>query len=247
MARFSHLGYTIAYTCQGEGESLLLLHGNTGASLMLEREIEYYARSFQVIAIDLIGHGLSERLPEWPADFWHINATLALALCAHLNCPPAYILGTSGGAIVALEMALESPGRVRSVIADSFAGLRLSLPQAEAISRQREAAKNGQGRAFWTAMHSVGWEQVVDADTRMLLRFAREGGWFFHRNLGDLRCPVLLTASLEDELIGNAQEIVGELASRIPVVEVELFKSGGHPAMLSNSESFRSLAMRFFR
>ncbi len=212
---------------------------------MLKPEIEYYSRFFQVIALDLIGHGLSERLPEWPADFWHTNATLALALCARLNCPPAHIVGTSGGAIVALDMALESPDRVRSVIADSFAGLRLGLPQAETISRQRQEEKSGQGRTFWTAMHGVDWEQVVDADTRMLLRFAREGAGFFHRDLADLRCPVLLTASLEDKLIGDAREIVRELASRIPVVEVELFKSGGHPAMLSNCQSFRRLAMRF--
>lgn len=213
---------------------------------MLERELEFYSRWFQVIAIDLIGHGLSERLPEWPDDFWHTNAAMALTLCTRLNSSPAHIVGTSGGAIVALDMALECPNRVRSVVADSFAGPRLGLRQAEAIARQRQEAKSGQGRTFWAAMHGIDWEQVVDADTRMLLRFACADGCFLHRSLGYLQCPVLLTASLEDELIGDAAGIVRELASQIPVVESELFQFGGHPAMLSNSESFRHRTMQFF-
>jgi pimeloyl-ACP methyl ester carboxylesterase len=247
MPRFSDSGFTISYTCRGAGEPLVLLHGNTGASRMLEPEIEYYSRTFQVIAIDLIGHGESGRLPEFPADFWYTNACLALALCARLHCPPLHILGTSGGAIVALNMALEAPAMARSVVADSFPGQRTSPLQAEGIARQRQAAKTGPGLAFWTAMHGAGWEQVVDADTRMLLHFARSGGSFFRRDLASLRCPVLVTASLEDELIADVRDTVRELSLLIPFLECELFESGHHPAMLSNTEAFRSRAVRFFR
>ncbi len=58
MPHFSHSGFTLAYSVHGEGEPLVLLHGNTGASRMLAAEIAYYARFLRVIAIDLTGHGL---------------------------------------------------------------------------------------------------------------------------------------------------------------------------------------------
>jgi pimeloyl-ACP methyl ester carboxylesterase len=214
---------------------------------MLAAEVEYYSRFFQVIAVDLTGHGSSSRLDELPHDFWRVNANLSLALCAHLNLEPVHAVGTSGGAIVALNMALAARDMVRGVVADSCLGSLIRLPEAEAIALERKKSKMGPGREFWMAMHGADWESVVDADTRMLLRFARSGGLFFPDKLAGVRCPVLLTASLKDELIHDAREVLRSLALQIPEAETELFESGGHPAMLSNAERFRSRAMRFLQ
>jgi pimeloyl-ACP methyl ester carboxylesterase len=223
------------------------MHGNTGASLMLQAEAEYYSHFFQVMTMDLIGHGFSARLDEWPDDYWRTNANIAAALCAHLRAQSVHVLGTSGGAIVALNMAVEAPSQVRSVVADSFVGTPPSLSDAEAIARQRQEAKSGPARGFWIEMHGSDWEQVVDADTRMLLRFARAGASFFRDQLAGVKCPVLLTASLEDEFIRDPREMLRTAALQIPNAETELFESGCHPAMLSNAERFRSRVMGFLQ
>jgi pimeloyl-ACP methyl ester carboxylesterase len=245
MPHFTDSGFTIGYSVRGAGEPLVLLHGNTGSSRMLEAELEYYSRSFQVLAVDLIGHGSSSRLEELPDDFWRANASVVLALCGALNFHFMHLMGTSGGAIVALDMAIEAPDTVRSVVADSFPGTSLSLSGAESIALQRGAAKSGPARGFWAAMQGEDWESVVDADTQMLLRFARTGGTFFGNRLPGVQCPVLLTASLEDEIIHDVREVLRTMARQIPSAETELFESGGHPAMLSNAERFRARAMRF--
>lgn len=247
MPLFSHFGFTLAYSVHGEGEPLVLLHGNTGASRMLTAEIEYYSCFFRVIAADLTGHGSSPHLGEMPDDFRRVNADLVLALCAELGLPAVHLMGTSGGAIVALNMALQAPGAVRNVIADSFLGTSLEMSEAQAIARGRQEARNGPARDFWMAMHGDDWESVVDADSRMLLRFARSGGQFFRGGLTGVLCPVLLTASLGDEIVHDAGEVLRSLVDLIPNADTELLESGGHPAMLSNAERFRSRAMRFLR
>ncbi len=247
MPIFSHSGFTVAYSVQGHGDPLVLLHGDTGASRMLQAEAMYYAQFFQVITMDLIGHGFSARLDEWPDDYWRTNANIVAALCAHLRAQSAHVLGTSGGAIVALNMAVEAQSQVRSVVADSFVGLSLSPSDVEAISHQRQEAKSEPAREFWIAMHGPDWEHVVDSDTRMLLRFARSGGSFFRDGLTRVQCPVLLTASLEDEFIRDAREALRTLARQIRKAETELFEFGCHPAMLSNVERFRSLVMGFLQ
>ena len=189
MPYFSHSGFALAYSVHGMGEPLVLLHGNTGASRLLAAEIEYYSRFFRVVAADFTGHGSSPRLSEFPDDFWRVNADLVLSLCAELRLPSVRAIGTSGGAIVALNMALQAPGVVCRVVADSFLGTTLGVSGARAIVRARQEVRNGPGLDFWTAMHGDDWESVIDADSRMLLRFARSGGQFFRGGLTGVRCP----------------------------------------------------------
>lgn len=53
----------------GTGKPLLFLHGNTASSKMCEQIAEKYQKDYNVILIDFLGHGQSDRLSEFPADF----------------------------------------------------------------------------------------------------------------------------------------------------------------------------------
>lgn len=55
--------------------------------------------------------------------------------------------------------------------------------------------------AFWTMAHGDDWEQVVGADSDLLRRFDASGGDWFAGRLREIRCPVLFTASLHDNLL----------------------------------------------
>ena len=52
---------TLAYIEKGEGEPLILLHGNGENSEYFEYQVEFFSRYYRVIAVDSRGHGRSER------------------------------------------------------------------------------------------------------------------------------------------------------------------------------------------
>jgi len=54
-------GQTIFYIVKGDGEPLILIHGYGAAMWVWEKQIEILSRSYRVYALDLIGHGFSDR------------------------------------------------------------------------------------------------------------------------------------------------------------------------------------------
>ena len=68
---FPYDGHQIWFDCHGSGTPLILLHGNTASSSMFDPIIPLLADKYQVITLDFLGCGQSDRLPSWPADLWY--------------------------------------------------------------------------------------------------------------------------------------------------------------------------------
>ena len=49
------------YIEQGQGQPLILLHGNGEDTTYFEHQIPYFSKSYRIIAIDTRGHGKSPR------------------------------------------------------------------------------------------------------------------------------------------------------------------------------------------
>ena len=89
--------------------------------------------------------------------------------------------------------------------------------------------------------------RVFDADTDAVMRHAKEIGAYFHQPLSNLRPPLLLTGSEEDEMFpsGHYQQLFSEICRETRRAEAYIFPHGGHPAMMSNREEYVSLLNRF--
>ncbi|WP_455530823.1 alpha/beta fold hydrolase [Ruminococcus sp.] len=122
MSYFTFDNKKIYYEENGRGTPLLFLHGNTASSKMFTDFSKRYTDSYKVILIDFLGHGRSERLSEFTADLWFYEGQQAIAFLRHKHYDKVNIIGCSGGAIVALNVALEASECVDKVIADSFEG-----------------------------------------------------------------------------------------------------------------------------
>jgi pimeloyl-ACP methyl ester carboxylesterase len=161
----------------------------------------------------------------------------------HLSESQAIVVGTSGGAVVALLMAQHAPGRVRAVLADSCVIRQPpEVLRAEvAVRRQRQPA----AEAFWRRAHGDDWEQVVEADNEILLKLAEHDGQWFERSLSEIHCPVLLTGSLQDTKLFDGAAQMLEMASQIPESQLVLFNGGDHPLMWSRPDRFHQTAGGF--
>lgn len=108
-------GVKLYYEIYGEGEPLVLLHGNGGNIAAMKNQIAYFSRNYKVIAIDCRGRGKSELGPV-PLTYDNMAKDVA-SLLEQLHAGPAYIVGRSDGGILSLLLAINYPDRVKKVVA----------------------------------------------------------------------------------------------------------------------------------
>ncbi len=101
----------------GVGEPLLLLHGFTGAKEDFADFLDVFAdRGWHVVAPDLRGHGGSEAPVEEEEYSLEEMAADVLALADTFGWETFDLLGHSMGGMVAQVLALQAPGRLRSLV-----------------------------------------------------------------------------------------------------------------------------------
>ena len=243
MPIFSIDGLTLHYREAGAGPLLLVLPGNTASSACHDGELTYFADHFHVVSPDFRGTGQSTRLAAWPDDWYQQCAHDMAALLDHLGARRCIAMGTSGGAIVALWLAILHPARVTAVIADSTAA---GYPPAWLRQAMATRSERSPGQvAFWQGAHGADWAQVIEQDTAMLLRIADRGGGFFGGRLAEIACPVLLTASTADSVLYEVGPAQLAMAASIPDSRLFLATQGDHPLMWSNAAEFRRVADAF--
>ena len=211
-----------------DGEPLLLLEGLGGDLPGWRRNIPTLGEELRVIAFDFRGNGRSD-LP--PAD-----ATMAtfvddtLAVLDDLDVPAAHLYGQSFGGMVALELALDHPDRVRSLIlAATHPGHRHAVPSRARVPKGRP----------WEALYSEAFlhdhPDEVAADLRAGTAQPEEAArrqWSAMRSfdaydrLPSVRVPTLVLHGTEDRTIDPANARL--LAERIPGAELVLLPGAGH-------------------
>ena len=110
-------GVRLHYVERGEGEPLVLLHGNGSMIQDFESSglIKMAAKKYRVIAFDRPGYGHSER-PRGTIWTPEAQSDLIQKALASIGVSRATVLGHSWGASVAVSLALKYPGMVGSLI-----------------------------------------------------------------------------------------------------------------------------------
>lgn len=246
MSYFIYQLKKIYYSEQGMGKPVVFLHGDTASSKMFEFLLPLYTDNFKVILIDFLGNGKSDRVDEFPADLWQEEARQTIALLEHLQYGKVNLVGTSGGAWVAINAALERPDLVELVVADSFDGRMLAEDFAKNLVKERSVAKmDEQAAGFYEWCQGEDWEEVVDKNTDALLRCAKEKRPLFCKPLEQLRNPMLLMGSKGDEMVRKDLLAEYETIAGLTGAEICVFESGFHPAIVSNGEKAAKVIGRF--
>jgi pimeloyl-ACP methyl ester carboxylesterase len=107
-------GHTIFYTVKGEGKPLLLIHGYGAGIWVWEEQIEALSQFYRVYALDLIGHGFSDRpkIPYTPETYIYCLRDFIDGV----GIEKATLIGNSMGGGIAWAMAILSPERVDRLI-----------------------------------------------------------------------------------------------------------------------------------
>lgn len=117
------------YVEQGQGDVLVLLHGNGENHTYFKNQISFFARKYKVVAIDTRGHGKSKRGNK---EITILQAAEDLKnFLDEKKMTSIHLLGFSDGGNIALVFALKYPSYVKTLILNganlSPAGVKVSV------------------------------------------------------------------------------------------------------------------------
>jgi pimeloyl-ACP methyl ester carboxylesterase len=124
MPFFDSAGVTIHYYDAGAGEAVVLVHGfasNTEHNWGGTGWLAALSAKYRVIALDVRGHGLSDK-PQAREAYGYANMGADVTrLMDHLGVERAILMGYSMGASIAIELMLSHPQRFRAIVLGGIA------------------------------------------------------------------------------------------------------------------------------
>ncbi len=236
----------------GEGPVLLLLHG-TGASTHSWRDLmPAMSRRYQVLAMDLPGHGFTDSVPSARCSLNGMSDSVATLLQA-MNISPEFCAGHSAGAAILCRMALS--GRIAPRLIVSLNGALLPFAGAAGVLfspiAKLMAVSSFMPRLIaWRARERAAVARVIagtgshldDRGLDLYARLVRDpkhiagalgmmANWdlrAFERQLPALKAPLRLVTAQNDRTVPPAQAL--RIHARMPAVQITELPGLGHLA-----------------
>lgn len=240
--------------------TVVLLHGLGSAGEAWQLQFDPVASlGFRVVAPDIPGFGWSP----WPGG--PVSISRFAQMMAHfiqgIGAAPAHVAGISMGGTIALQLALDHPQLVRSlVLVNTFARLRprslserlyflvrLALTHLLGPERQAElVARRIFPHPHQEELRAVLKRHIRQADPKVY-RGALRALWRFdvEERLEAIRVPTLVITGEEDTTVPPpVQEI---LAKRIPGARHVRIPGAGHGVIADSPDAFNEALISFYR
>ena len=256
-------GTVLYYEAMGAGEPVILLHGGAIDHRMWDEQFETLAKEFRVVRYDARGHGLSLS----PFGEYRHYEDLA-ALMTGLGFERAHLVGLSMGCRLAVDLAIDHPERVKSLVLCSpgVSGTSFDSPESKAYLERIRAAF---GRADFTQAAEefvIAWcdgphrspeetppavRSRIQAMARAKLRPGRDQGQGFEldppamERFGEVRAPTL--AILGELDMPDIHRIVERIGAEVPGARVERIGGAAHMVNLEYPEEVNELVLGFLR
>jgi 3-oxoadipate enol-lactonase len=241
-------GTRLYFERQGNGPTLLFIHGTTLNHRMWRTQVEAFAPCYDVITYDVRGFGKSA-LPTGP--FCHYQD--AEALLHHLGVKRAIVVGHSSGGLCTLELALARPDLVAGcgLIAAGLGGGAPFPADLQALVAQLRAAATERGvdaaRTIWRSCSLfTSAREIPSVRDELDAMLADYSGWHWlhgspagnlappvHERLESIAVPTLIVDGGRDHVYNNA--IADTLSTRIPRATLLRLPHAGHMANMEDS------------
>ncbi|MBQ6896400.1 MAG: alpha/beta hydrolase [Oscillospiraceae bacterium] len=217
------------YTQKGEGDVLILLHGNGEDAMYFEHQLEYFSPFYRVIAIDTRGHGKSPRGTK-PFTIVQFAQDLYDFLVYH-KIEKADILGFSDGGNIALTFALEHPDMVKKLILN---GANL-YPEGVKFSVQIPIIAE-----YYMAKIAAPFSKKMYKKAELYGLMVNEPD-FDSVQLRKLNVPVLVIAGEDDMIRASHTKMI---SAYLPNAQLEIIE-GDHFIANKNHEQFNIAVYKF--
>jgi len=250
---------TLAYRIFGSGDTLILINGFASAMDTWNPPVlQALARQFRVIIFDNRGTGCSGSSgKEYSIPLFAMDT---LRLMTDLGFSSAHIMGYSMGAMIAQELTLRYPERVRKlVLVSGDCGGREAVRVSRAVWEKlgdKSGTLQEQAVCMFSLLFPAQWlrdhdpwdacpevrettpEENCARQQETLRSWAGACG-----RLPAIRSPVLVATGTDDVIIPPKNSEI--LAGRIPGARLVRFTGGGHGFMYQFPDKFAGVLLSF--
>ena len=256
MPYFDNDNCQLHYEDYGHGAPLLLVHGLGSSTRDWEYQIPVLSQHYRVLALDVRGHGRSDKPRETYriADF----ADDVAALIEHLQLPPVHLVGISMGGMIGFQLGVDRPELLRSLTIVN------SGPEVKAKS-PRDWLEIGKR---WTLSRLLSLETIAKALGKLLFPRPEQAelrrkieerwpqndkraylasldaiiGWGVRERLSRITCPTLVISADRDYTpVERKREYVAEM----PDARLLVIENSRHATPLDQPERFNSALLAF--
>lgn len=263
-------GTTIRYIARGAGPPVLLIHGIGEFVESWAFNIEPLSEHYQVYALDLPGHGLSEkRMSNYSPS---LAANFVTSFMQALRISRASLIGHSIGGFMCLSTAISFPEKVDKIVAVDSGGLSREMPLRLRLASLpilgeimveptvKAGLRAGIKGAFYHPDRVT--EEMVDTAYHYLkMPGSKRAMLSIIRNITNLngaspeavvidklhlvKAPTLLIHGAQDKSI--SVEEVQNVYKLIPKARLEIFQECGHVPHLEKPAEFNETVIAFLK
>jgi 3-oxoadipate enol-lactonase len=256
MPKISVNNVNLNYEKQGQGTCLLFIPGLGSNTRDWESQIQEFSKNYQVIALDLRGHGQSDK-PAGPYSIPLFASDTAQFLKV-LGIDSAHVVGISLGGAAAFQLAIDSPALVKTLtIINSAPTLGGTPEQAKAEIDRRVGIVKQMGmramgetlvpnlfpkpehealrRSFIERWAANDPQAYIEATLSML-------GWDVTDKINSIHCPTLILASDQDYAPVAVKEAYIKL---MPDAELVVLPDSHHAVPMEAPEKFNAALRQF--
>jgi len=245
MPDFDSAGVKIHYRDLGAGEAIMLVHGfastaehNWGSTGW----IAALSKKYRVVALDVRGHGLSDKPHSLEAYGYAGMGADVTRLMDHLGIERAILIGYSMCASISIELMLSRPERFRAIVLGGIAyddGLEDKADRnaiAEAYRAEDPATIKGPVAKAYRR-----FAESMPNDLKALAALIdAERAPFDPAKLAAVRIPVLIVVGSNDNAIGDPNP----LAEMIPGARLVMLEGRDHMTAPAD-QRFKEVVLEF--
>lgn len=253
-------GLQLAYIEAGKGETMILIPGLGRGAEMWEEQIEGFAKTHHVLALDNRGSGQSDK-PIGPYSIAEMAQDVADFMEAK-GLSSAHLVGASMGGFIAQEFALRYPEKVKNlVLCSTSPGGPGSVPMEPTTWQKmmEGAGKNPQDQlleavelAFSPKFFQRNYTRIFEDVQKRLQNLPPQHAWMAQAQAGatfnvfdrleKLQSKTLIITGLQDIIVLPANaDLLHKLIPNSKVVRL----SGGHYVMVESAQEFNKEVLEF--
>lgn len=226
-------GIKIYYETYGQGEPLLMIHGNGGSIAAFKYQIGFFQKHYKVIVADSRAQG--KTIDHGEILNYQMMAEDMNALLDSLHITSTNVIGWSDGGINGLLLAIHHPEKVKKLVTS---GANL-IPDASVLDPQ--------GVTFIADAKQELMAAKQDATTQNILKLINMMALEPHiptTDLQKIKCPVFVIGG-DADVIKPSHTV--QIFENIPRANLWILPFSGHATMQRSKDEFNSKVFDFFQ
>lgn len=227
-------GFKMYCETYGEGQPLLIIHGNGGDISNFSKNIPYFSKRYKVIVADSRSQGKSAD----PTDSltYEMMADDYAALLTAMHIDSADVIGWSDGGINGLLLAMRHPEKVKKL---AVTGANLQ-PDTNAVYQEVWDLV----KPDYNSLKSIANKTPKQKNDWKLLRLLCEQPHIPLDSLGRIACPTLVIGG-DHDVIKDTHTM--DIAHHIPESYLWILPNSGHSTPVVYADMFNQVVDSFFQ